>query len=342
MLTKYYDFLKREMIVYQGAVSVIGSQNMHLLRTYILKGEFTFYEGSKCLFTNDSLEVMVNRDSLDSSISMIDNIHGKNWIHERERYFSRFNEASKLPVIELDSGSYCLINTQWGASNVFHLLFDSIGKLAIMSEYDDCLKYKYLIPSNMSFCRELMDLLGISYFLFDSSRVYKGDIYVPSMPSYCGHVPHSVSKTFRAIGDERLGPPTKNGKGVFIGRKSPSKRLIINQDEVLKLLNQFDDFELIYLEDLSLQDQIEKVRKAKLIVGPHGAGISWSIFSEKPNVFEIHSPIYQNDCFKSLVLNSHGHYSSFTGCYSDLGAENDYVVPVNDFAACFSVFYNSI
>jgi len=71
---------------------------------------------------------------------------------------------------------------------------------------------------------------------------------------------------------------------IFISRKKSNSRHIINEDRLVEKLN----LNKYYLENISIQDQIELFYDADIIVGAHGAGLSNIIFSPAGcNVLEI-------------------------------------------------------
>ena len=335
----YSDLQKRNLILFQSGVSIIGSSMLNKTNTYILHGVFNFFEGPKCLVTEDGKEIIVNKSFNNEDLSLIDNIHGKGWEYERSLYFPRFQKGLEKKIVELDNKNYCLINTQWAGSNVFHLVYDMLGKMSLMNEYRNFRDFIYLIPNYMKLCIEFMETFSIPYELFDPTVVYKGKIYVPSMPAHCGFVPRSVCKFMCQLGDEVFGTPNTIKPGIYIGRKLPSNRLILNQDDIYQYLKNNYFFDIVYFEDMPLSLQIKTIREARTIVGPHGSGMSWASFSNNPNLFEIHSPTYRNDCFQSMIENSLGLHYSLTGYVSDNSCRNDdFIMSLDEFTKKFKDF----
>lgn len=68
-----------------------------------------------------------------------------------------------------------------------------------------------------------------------------------------------------------------SGKRVFISRKSAKHRKLLQESELFPLLRE-RGFSFYELETLTFEDQIRLFRSAEIIVGPHGAGLSWLIF----------------------------------------------------------------
>jgi len=72
-------------------------------------------------------------------------------------------------------------------------------------------------------------------------------------------------------------------------------------------------FKIIYCENISFEEQISLFSMARLIVAPHGAGLSNMVWADSPcKVVEIFPSNIFNDCYARLALT--------------LGSEYDYVV----------------
>ncbi|HBT93785.1 MAG TPA: hypothetical protein DEB23_05950 [Chitinophagaceae bacterium] len=79
-----------------------------------------------------------------------------------------------------------------------------------------------------------------------------------------------------------------NNLKLFINRKESSGRTIANFKDLEPILLKLH-FTILYLEDLTVAEQIEIFSMAKIIVGIHGAGLTNFIFSYKnnPKILEI-------------------------------------------------------
>ena len=89
--------------------------------------------------------------------------------------------------------------------------------------------------------------------------------------------------------------------GIFIFRKE-NYRNIINHNEVLEMLKiKYDNIEWIVFNSLSFEETVNLFSKAKIIVGPHGAGFTNMLFS--PNeitIIEFMSIDSPNVCYWHL------------------------------------------
>jgi hypothetical protein len=111
--------------------------------------------------------------------------------------------------------------------------------------------------------------------------------------------------------------PKINGErslsSIYISRKGTKKRKIDNEEEIELLLKDLG-FEIIYMENHSLRDQIEMIHNADYIAGPHGAGLSHIIWNpeKKKSILEIFLSETKNDCYASIAVS--------------LGYKYDYIV----------------
>lgn len=85
---------------------------------------------------------------------------------------------------------------------------------------------------------------------------------------------------------------SRNKSDGIIGSASEKikRRHILNEDELLNNLLPLG-FKKIYLEDYSVSKKIEIFNTAKIIVSPHGAGLTFSLFANKnTHIIEIVAP----------------------------------------------------
>lgn len=90
---------------------------------------------------------------------------------------------------------------------------------------------------------------------------------------------------------------------IYISRQQTTSRQILNEEEVLGLLTQFG-FQPIVLESLSFREQVSCLASAKVVVAPHGAGLTNLVFCNPgTKVIELFSPYYVETCY--WVLSNH-------------------------------------
>ena len=89
----------------------------------------------------------------------------------------------------------------------------------------------------------------------------------------------------------------------YIARKKNTSRNFFNLDEIENFLISQMNFTKIYLEDLSIIEQISIFNNAKYIIGIHGAGLSNIVFcNKKVKIFEIMPEIRINSLVCSIAM----------------------------------------
>ena len=120
-----------------------------------------------------------------------------------------------------------------------------------------------LLPHTITYHREMLP--EVDYIPFKDRITFCKDSVPPIVYSFIHYL-------FR--------PHCKpcSGKKVYIARKSNRPRYIVNQEELINALP--PDFQAVYLEDYSVKEQIELVSEANVVIGPHGAGLAYTVFCQ--------------------------------------------------------------
>jgi capsular polysaccharide biosynthesis protein len=86
----------------------------------------------------------------------------------------------------------------------------------------------------------------------------------------------------------------------YISRQKTEKRHVTNFNEIKPILDDFD-IEVIYAEDMSIEEQVRKFSEGELFVGPHGAGLFNTLFASNAKVIEIFTPNWTDP--RAFLLN---------------------------------------
>jgi hypothetical protein len=107
---------------------------------------------------------------------------------------------------------------------------------------------------------------------------------------------------FRKLVLDKTNNNCNKGKGIILINRKKNKRNINNLLLPLtNILNKFDKFKgIIYLEDLTFQEQINIFINNNVIIGPHGAGMIHNIWSSNKFVIEITFHKHQDRMYKRI------------------------------------------
>jgi hypothetical protein len=180
-----------------------------------------------------------------------------------------------------------------GAFNYYHWLVELLPKLEFVNEDDAPLLVSDDVERIATFREALRRVAGARKVVFlrqDLTYRVSRLIYIES-PSICPFNLRSGEEfrvqdfivraaSIQFLRDHILGsspPHVSTRRRLFLARKSA--RRDYNQDEIFAVCRRYG-FDKVYMEDMSLQEQIEAIRSAEMIAGPTGAAWTNLIFVE--------------------------------------------------------------
>lgn len=210
---------------------------------------------------------------------------------------------SKLPPIEKLNGTVAILA---GLLNdtYFHWMFDILPRIELLhrSNIEIAEIEKFLVSSHLPFQKETLNLLGIPETKILETHKYPHiqatKLVVPSFPSTIAWMPQWVCDFLRT---QFLPQPaiakTEKIERLYISRKSTANRRIINENQIIDLLKNFG-FQSIVLESMSVIEQAALLTNAKVVIAPHGGGLTNIVFCQPgTKVIEIFSPNYVYPCY---------------------------------------------
>ncbi|MBT8386982.1 MAG: glycosyltransferase family 61 protein [Ignavibacteria bacterium] len=233
-----------------------------------------------------------------------------NYANYSSGWLKEHNDKRAIAILdidaELETGFFLGGN---GCSNYYHWMIEVLPKLQFYIESDLVEKNIPLlvsdainrIPSFKEGLKAVIENKNINLVFLNENYVYRVNklyfINSPnnivfntrekiSSPEFCYFRKESLDFVRNKILKKYFLESTQNGlpdkniyERVFLARKIYSRRQY-NQDEIISSLSKFSIIP-VYLEDLSLNEQIKIFRNAKLIIGPSGAAWTNLIFSKK-------------------------------------------------------------
>lgn len=155
----------------------------------------------------------------------------------------------------------------------------------------------------------LVEAMGIDPTLITvdlQSAVVVKDAYLANCESVFRHYA-------RFMGAVDTGAHADAGRRLYISRHQSSDRPMVNERAVHELVSTFG-FQIVSLEQYTLLEQIELMRRAEIIIGPHGAGLSNMMFaSPGAQIVELIPRRYMAPMFKRLAAQCAHRYAVLIG-----------------------------
>jgi len=227
-------------------------------------------------------------------------------------------DGLRLPKSRYYSGEYYLLGMIW-ADNYYHWLLEILPRLSLMEEFDQLKKLPIILNRDLKqFQKDTLRLAGISMdqiVRFDGSFWQVERLYYPSPLSGPGNPsPHSVS-WLRKKFLEKLEPSgaCEATSYLYVTRRDAGQRRILNEDEIISFL-ETKGFKVICPGEMTFLEQVEAFRRAKLVVAPHGAGLSNMVFAPSgSSLIELFPDTFANACYWSLANVCGQNYSCLVG-----------------------------
>jgi len=211
----------------------------------------------------------------------------------------RVFNLEELPPLERIDGTVAVLSGLSG--NVyFHWMVDILPRLEILrqSKVDFDKIDGFLVNSiAQPFQRETLSLLGISPSkIIESDRHPHIQAKQLIVPSFSGSIGWLQPRALNFLREEFLkqipSPISHYPERIYISRAKSRYRHLLNEQEVIDYLAKFG-FQSFVTESLSVVEQIALFYHAKIIVAPHGSGLTNIIFCQKgAKVIELVSPHY--------------------------------------------------
>ncbi|HEY9663756.1 MAG TPA: glycosyltransferase family 61 protein, partial [Allocoleopsis sp.] len=231
----------------------------------------------------------------------------------------------KLPPLQSIQGKVAVLA---GLTNdmYFHWMFEVLPRLDLLhrsgidfNEIDG-----FLVSDRLPFQQETLVRLGIpqSKILTTEQHLHlqATELIVPSYPSTPAWMAPWVCDWLRRVflspelaTDRQNVEPQHEFDRVYISRAKTANRRVINETELIEFLSPFG-FQSITLETLSVQEQASLLSRAKVVISPHGGGLTNTVFCQPgTKIIELFSPHYVYPCYWLISNLMHLDYFYLTG-----------------------------
>jgi hypothetical protein len=200
---------------------------------------------------------------------------------------------------------YCLANSI--CSNYYHwniqCLAATILLKALPASQDICI----LLPPLKPWQQRSLELAGLKHYQTQPIGTQVREIATLIYPSllsgnYVFNPWTGIASFFQNIKVAALGQiDFVANQSIYVSRLDNPRRKILNEELLIKKLTEIG-FSIILLEQLSLDEQIQVFSQAKIVVAPHGAGLTNIVYcSPGTSVYELFSAHYVNTCYFRLA-----------------------------------------
>lgn len=202
---------------------------------------------------------------------------------------------------QLVSGTTAVIATTLGMGYSHWLLEELPRLLAANLEGCDAL----IANTRQAFAREALRHHGFSGRVLPVKREQHfqcEQLVVPSLQGPAGcPTPEIVQRLTHFSASLHDSGRTDFGERLYVSREKARRRRVSNEEALWPQL-EARGFRKIFLEDMSWPEQIAVFKRARVVVGPHGAGLANLVFCEEgTRVVEMFGRSYFNPCFWRLA-----------------------------------------
>ena len=251
---------------------------------------------SEVFYVRDYADVLVNGDR---SLAYA----GQDLIRE-SRYLNKVRErwdddlARPLPLAT--PRAMMAFNRPW--RNYYHWVLQCLFSIYVAERFDPDPDRTYLLPAGSQARMPMLSLLGV-----DEKRLAffpdRGIFTLPQV-SYCNAVRASVNPMMRQFREFLVGKVPQGAgprRALYISRRdTPKRKLAI--ETALEAEMESRGVEIVVASQLSFAEQIATFRDCRLLIAPHGAGLTNMLFCEPgTTVVEIRPSYLQNQAFTALA-----------------------------------------
>ncbi|MGB3512439.1 MAG: glycosyltransferase family 61 protein, partial [Microcoleaceae cyanobacterium] len=204
----------------------------------------------------------------------------------------------ELPVLEKIDGKVAILSSLSG--NVyFHWMVDLLPRIEILRRGVNLAEIDWFVVNNnqQPFQQETLKAVGIpEKKILASDRhpyIQAKNLVVPSFASYLGWLQPWGLKFLRQVFlTEKILSKSGFPERIYISRDNAKYRRVLNEVEVQDILKKVG-FITVTPEAMSLENQIATFAHAKIIIAPHGSGLTNIVFCNLgAKVIELFSPHY--------------------------------------------------
>jgi capsular polysaccharide biosynthesis protein len=203
--------------------------------------------------------------------------------------------------------------------NYYHWMLEALPRL--FSIRDRLNTTTLIIPKKLSsFHHETLALFQPKEIITFSEKqaVWAKNLILPTplCPDYGQHNPAQIKAMGNWLKEKVPATDNNSPKRIFIVRETDKVRKLINQNNIIELLTEYN-FTPVKLEELTITEQINIFRNVTCVVGVQGAGLSNIIYMPKNSlIINLINKQHHDICFFNLA-NALDHRIIMQQCKTD-------------------------
>jgi capsular polysaccharide biosynthesis protein len=171
--------------------------------------------------------------------------------------------------------SVCIVSNPW-SNNYYHWFCEVMPRLLCVSKMNQDVLFLFPFELNDQYQLPSIAKLSINYTVLANTVVYaRKMLFTSASRDSIGHFFSGYFDSVRTL----LLKKGESGSKIYIHRNS-KKRRVLNEAEIKYCFFKFG-YNIVELENATLQDQIDLFSSAKVIAGAHGAALTNMIFMEE-------------------------------------------------------------
>ncbi|OFX80263.1 MAG: hypothetical protein A2X12_04220 [Bacteroidetes bacterium GWE2_29_8] len=207
----------------------------------------------------------------------------------------------KNKITKIDKNVAVIFN-EWG-TGYGHWMTESLPRLISINNIENLY---IILPENVlpSIIDSLKPFNIKNIIYINKHTTIKAEkIIMPTLIAQTGNYNEESIQSLRSIFRNYYSNKINNSnQRIYLSRNKAKKRKITNENELINLLIQFD-FNIVYVEDLSFEQQVEIFINTQYLVSIHGATLANMIFmNHNTNIIEIRNKLDKRSlCYYSLA-----------------------------------------
>ena len=172
--------------------------------------------------------------------------------------------------------------TDYWSTGYFHWLTDALPRLFVVRDrLRDLLLMLPATCETREFVKASLTAFAVptADFIKPTEALDCRTLLMPTRTALAGQYNDEVIRGVRSVLVDAYGGSDSEGKNekIYVSRKNAGKRRIVNEDEVMNILCNYD-FQIIHAEEIPLGQQVQLFSETRYLISNHGAGLTNMLF----------------------------------------------------------------